>query len=293
MNRRSILEAPLASLPSLATTMSLISRKNVLRALNIVFRTCLLMLVTIAAASGGEQADKAKWIQLFNGKNLDGWIVKIKGHELGQNFGDTFRVENGVLRVAYDKYKTKFKGQFGHLFYRDKFSHYRLRVEYRFVGEQAAGGPAWAIRNSGVMIHGEAPETMGKDQDFPASIEVQLLGGNGTDDRPTANLCTPGTNVVMEGELITRHCTNSTSKTYHGDQWVTVEIEVHGNKIIRHIVEGKTVIEYNQPQLDEQDAHARELIAKSGKMLESGTISLQSESHPVEFRKVELLKLDD
>jgi len=279
MKRRSFLEAPRARLACLTVAA-------------IVFGTGLLMLLTTAGVRGGEQADQTKWIQLFNGKNLDGWVVKIKGHELGENFGDTFRVESGVLKVAYDKYK-KFKGQFGHLFYRDKFSHYRLRVEYRFVGEQADGGPGWAIRNSGVMIHGESPETMGRNQDFPASIEVQLLGGNGTDERPTANLCTPGTNVVMNGELITRHCTNSSSKTYHGDQWVTVEIEVRGSKVVRHIVEGKTVLEYNEPQLDDRDEHARELIAKNGKLLETGTISLQSESHPVEFRKVELLKLDE
>ncbi|HEY2251244.1 MAG TPA: DUF1080 domain-containing protein [Planctomycetaceae bacterium] len=258
----------------------------------------LCAILHVSAQFAGSQPEKApkksQWVPLFNGKDLDGWIVKIKSHELGENFGDTFRVENGILKVAYDRKYKKFRGQFGHLFYREKFSHYRLRVEYRFVGEQADGGPAWAIRNSGVMIHGEAPETMGRDQDFPASIEVQLLGGNGQDERPTANVCSPGTNFVMNGELITRHCTNSTSKTYHGDQWVTVEIEVHGSKLIRHIVEGKTVLEYNEPQLDNTDAHARELIAKAGKkLLESGTISLQSESHPVEFRKVELLKLDD
>jgi hypothetical protein len=250
----------------------------------------LLCLAFAPIRAADEPAGK-DWIPLFNGKNLDGWIVKIKGHDLGENFGDTFRVEDGILKVRYDRKYKKFRGQFGHLFFREKFSHYRLRVEYRFVGEQADGGPAWAIRNSGVMIHGESPDTMGRDQDFPASIEVQLLGGNGTEERTTANLCTPGTNVVMKGELITRHCTNSTSKTYHGDQWVMVEIEVHGSKVIKHIVDGKTVLEYNEPQLDESDAHAKELLAKHGKLLDGGTISLQSESHPVEFRKVELLKL--
>jgi len=232
------------------------------------------------------------WIQLFNGKNLDGWTPKIKGYEAGENFGDTFRVENGVLKVAYDKYD-KFDNKFGHLFYKDPFSNYVLRVEYRFVGEQSPGGPGWAIRNSGVMIHGESPSTMGMDQDFPASIEVQLLGGNGRDPRTTANLCTPGTHVVMKGELIKRHCTNSNSKTYHGDQWVTVEIEVRGNKVIKHIIDGQTVLEYNQPQLDDDDPHAKQLAAKQGKMLSGGTISLQSESHGVEFRKVELRKLAD
>jgi len=258
-------------------------------------RLVLLLALVVTSALAivrAAEPEKEKWTPLFNGKDLEGWTPKIKGHKAGENFGDTFRVENGVIKVGYDKYGP-FEGRFGHLFYRDSFSHYRLRIEYRFVGEQANGGPGWAFRNSGVMLHGERPETMEVDQEFPASIEVQFLGGNGKDARPTANLCTPGTHVVMNGQLITRHCTNSTSKTYHGDQWVTVEIEVHGNRLIRHKIDGQTVLEYSEPQLDEGDAHAKKLAEKQGKMLKSGTISLQSESHPIEFRKVELLKLDD
>ena len=252
----------------------------------------LLCLILVPARAAEDEA-KNKWVSLFNGKNLDGWIVKIKGHELGENFGDTFRVEEGLLKVRYDRKYKKFRGQFGHLFYKEKLSHYRLRVEYRFVGQQADGGPDWAIRNSGVMIHGEDPKAMEKDQNFPSSIEVQLLGGNGKDERSTANVCSPGTHYVKDGNLVTQHCANSTSKTYHGDQWVTVEIEVHGGKLIRHIVEGKVVFEYSQPQLDDTDPHSQELLKTQPKMLESGTISLQSESHPIDFRKVELMKLDE
>ncbi len=195
--------------------------------------------------------------------------------------------------MRYDKY-SEFGERFGHLFYKDKFSNYRFRVEYRFVGEQVKGGPGWAIRNSGVMVHGESPELMAKDQDFPASIEVQLLGGSGTGMRTTANLCTPGTHVVMSDMLIKRHCTTSKSKTYHGDGWVTVEIEVRGNKVIRHVIEGETVLEYNHPQLDDSDAHSKELIRKNGGVqLSGGSISLQSESHPIDFRKVEIQVLED
>ncbi len=155
------------------------------------------------------------------------------------------------MKVAYDKYP-KFDGKFGHLFYKTPFSHYRLRIEYRFVGDQCRGGPGWALRNSGVMIHGQPPESMRKDQEFPVSIEVQFLGGNGRNKRSTANVCTPGTNIVMGGKLITEHCTDSKAKTYHGDQWVTVEAEVHGNGVIKHIVNGETVIEYEKAQLDDQ-----------------------------------------
>jgi hypothetical protein len=255
---------------------------------------CGLALVLVATdlASGQDQSPKGKWVQLFNGKDLTGWKVKLAGHEVGDNWGDTFRVENGVLKVAYDKY-TKFDSKFGHLFHEKPYSNYIFRVEYRFVGDQCPGGPSWALRNSGVMIHGQTPESMRKDQSFPVSIEVQFLGGTGG-KRPTANLCTPGTHVVMEGKLVKQHCINSTAKTYDGDQWVTVEVEVHGNKLIRHKIGGETVIEYTQPQLDENDTDAKGLIKKNGGvMLNGGTISLQAESHPVEFRKVEIMELDE
>jgi len=250
------------------------------------------LLVAVAVAVTAEPDPQEKWIPLFNGKDLTGWKVKIAGHELGDNYGNTFRVEDGILKVCYDQYKN-FDGKFGHLFYEKPFSNYRLRVEYRFVGEQTPGGAGWAFRNSGAMIHGQSPESMGKNQNFPVSIEVQLLGGDGTKPRSTANLCTPGTNVVMNGKLITQHVINSSSETYHGDQWVTVEVEARGNTI-RHIVGGKTVLEYTDPQLDEKDADARRLLeAGQDKMLRGGSISVQSESHPVEFRKIELLKLPD
>ncbi len=235
-----------------------------------------------------------EWIQLFNGRDLADWTPKIKGFEAGDNFADTFRVEDGVLKVGYDKYTGPFRGRFGHLFYNKPFSNYFLRVEYRLTGQQAEAGPAWATRNSGVMIHGQSPQSMRKDQDFPVSIEVQFLAGDGKTPRPTANVCTPGTNIVMDGKLHTQHCTNSSSDTFLNDQWVTAEIEVHGNKLIRHKVNGKTVLEYSEPQLDPNDPDGKRLVdAGQAKPLTGGTISLQSESHPVEFRKVELMQLPE
>lgn len=262
---------------------------------------CLVFLtVTVSAEESvsepSAEAETGQWVSLFNGNDLDGWTPKIRFHELGDNFANTFRVEEGLLKVRYDGYD-EFGKRFGHLFYKTPFSHYRFRVEYRFVGQQCKDGPGWATRNSGVMIHGEAPETMEIDQEFPVSIEVQLLGGDGTHPRPTANLCTPGTHVEMNGKLFKPHCTNSTSKTYHGEQWVTVEMEVHGNRLIKHIIDGKTVLEYAKPQYDPTDPLFAHL--KSGSqtpqdlMLDGGSISLQSESHPIDFRKVEIMPLDE
>jgi len=250
---------------------------------------CLLWPIAMQAQ---EKPKEASWVSLFNGKDLSGWTPKIKGYELGDNFGNTFRVEDGVMKVSYDQYQ-EFDRKYGHIFYKDKFSHYRIRIEYRFVGEQCPGGEGWAMRNSGVMLHCQPPETMAKDQNFPVSIEVQFLGGLGKGPRSTANLCTPGTHVVMNGELIKRHCTNSKSRTFDGDQWVTVEAEVHGDKTIKHFVNGEEAIAYEQPQYDDSDPDAKRLIKGSERLIREGYISLQSESHPIEFRKVEILVLKE
>jgi hypothetical protein len=233
------------------------------------------------------------WIQLFNGRDLDGWTPKFAKHDLGVNLHDTFRVEDGLLKVRYDKWP-RFDGEFGHLFYRDEFSYYRIAAEYRFVGEQIAGGADWAVRNNGLMLHSPHPRTMLTDQNFPISIEVQLLGGPGNGQpRTTANLCTPGTHVVMNGQLHTAHCANSTSKTYDGDQWVRVEVEVHGDEVIRHIVEGQTVLEYTKPQIGGGSVDPVDSAVKiDGTPLTAGYISLQAETAPIDFRKVELLNLE-
>ena len=257
--------------------------------------------VTLAAAVQGKKSapplkndtNKPAWIQLFNGRDLDGWTPKFAKHDLGENFNDTFRVENGLLEVRYDKW-THFDGEFGHLFYKDPFSYYRLVAEYRFVGEQVPGGPVWAIRNNGLMLHSPHPKTMLKDQDFPISIEFQLLGGlsNGK-PRSTANVCTPGSNIVMDGQLYTQHCTNSTSKTYDGDQWVHVEAEVHGDELIQHFVDGVKVLEYTKPQMGGgQVAPVDPAVKIDGTPMTSGYISIQAETAPADFRKIELLNLE-
>ena len=257
------------------------------------FMTRLAMvLILIAFVSASREKNSAPtWISLFNGKDLNDWKIKIRDHAIGENFANTFSVSNGTMKVNYDGYE-KFNEQFGHIYYKQKFSSYLLSIEYRFVGEQAKGGPDWAIRNSGVMIHCQAPETIGLKQDFPISIEVQFLGGNGKDERHTANLCTPGTHVVYKGKLLTDHCVNSSSKTYHGDQWVRVDVLVLGNKTIKHIVNGDTVLVYEKPQIGGGVVSDYDPKEKTdGKLLNEGYISLQSESHPIEFRKVELFDL--
>ncbi|MCW3464267.1 3-keto-disaccharide hydrolase [Chitinophaga nivalis] len=252
--------------------------------------TTLLLLAGLYTSAQKKTAPH-QWLQLFNGKDLKDWDIKISGHDLNDNVGNTFRVENGLLTVSYDHYDA-FNEQYGHIFYKKNFSAYLLVVEYRFTGDQVKGGPGWAYRNSGVMLHGQTAASMTKDQDFPISLEEQLLGGNGKDERSTANLCTPGTNVVMNGKLITDHCISSTSKTYPGDGWVRAEALVLRDSVIKHIVEGDTVLVYNKPQIGGGNVlHANPAVKQDGKLLTEGSISLQSESHPVAFRKVALFDL--
>jgi len=244
-------------------------------------------MVAMVALAGGAMAEEGKWESLFNGKDLTGWTPKIRGCEAGDNFQNTFRVKDGVLRVDYSDYKT-WDNRYGHLFYAKKYSHYKLRAEYRFVGEQLTGGPGWAHRNSGIMIHSESPQMMELNQDFPTSLEVQLLGGTGKGERTTGNLCTPGTHVEIGGKLETTHCITSKSKTFHGEQWVTIEVEVPGSERIKHFINGEEVISYAKPVYG-GDAHAEALAKAAGtKLISEGYFCLQSESHPVEFRKVEI-----
>jgi hypothetical protein len=238
-------------------------------------------------AAPWRNAPRADWQELFNGKNLDGWVVKFAHHELGDNYADTFRVENGVIRVMYDKYGD-FGTRFGHLFYKQKLSHYVLALEYRFFGEQAKGGPSYAKLNSGVMMHSQAPESILKEQDWPISVEAQFLAG----DRTTMNVCTPGTEIYMNGQMVKAHCTNSSSRKYGDEGWIAVEVEVLGGESIRHLIDDVVVLEYQKPSIGGGVANGWDpAIKKDGTLLTEGYIGLQAESQPVEFRNIRLLNL--
>lgn len=251
----------------------------------------LLSLAGALCLQGFTQSSDTGWIQLFNGKDLSGWRPKITGFPLDSNYAHTFRVDSGLLTVSYDQYDS-FSNHFGHLFYEKPFSYYLIAVEYRFIGQQLKGGPDWAYKNSGIMLHCQPPGTMLTDQDFPVSIEAQLLGARDSGERPTANVCTPGTNIVMKGKLITQHCINSSSPSFRGSEWVRVEVMVLGDSVIKQIVNGDTVLVYEKPQWGNGNVnHFDPSIKKDGQLISSGYIALQSESHPVQFRKVEIRDL--
>lgn len=257
------------------------------------FAACAVVALGLVLAASPAVA-KERWRPIFNGKNLDGWTPKVNHRPAGENWRNTFVVKDGALRVSYDEYGGKFTDEFAHLIYNTPLSSYRLRLEYRFLGGSAPGVPAWAVRNSGVMIHGQAPEAMAIDQPYPVSVEAQLLGGAPGETRPTGNVCTPGTTVSFNGEPMKAHCRNSTSPTFQDGTWVRFEIEVHGGRLVRQFVNGALVMEYGDLHLDPSEykrfANVDPGDAKPDK-LEGGYISLQGESSPVEFRKIELMAL--
>ncbi len=236
--------------------------------------------------------EKEQWIKLFNGKDLRNWIVKINHHDAGENFGNTFRAEDGIIKVRYDQYGN-FENQFGHLYYKKPFSYYHLKLEYRFVGELQKGAPAYTLRNSGVMLHALDPRTMLRHQDWPISVEMQFLGGLGDGKRrPTGNMCSPGTEIIYKGEMYPGHCLESSSQTYEGDQWVRAEAIVLGDSLITHIINGDTVLQYAKPQIGGGVATGYDPKLKiDGKLLSSGYIGLQSEGQPVDFRNIQIREL--
>ena len=219
-------------------------KKTISPAFLFLFLSCIL----VQGYTTKNEKSKEDWMPLFNGKNLEGWDIKITGQPLNDNYKNTFRVEDSMIRVVYDQYKT-FDDKFGHLYYQTPFSYYIIRYQYRFTGNQTPGGADWNVRNSGVMIHSQSAKSVEINQDFPVSVEVQLLGGLDKGERPTGNVCTPGTQVHMKGSLRPEHCVNSSSKTYNGDQWVSMTVVVLGDSIVKHIVEGDTVLTYEKPQI--------------------------------------------
>lgn len=253
-----------------------------------------IFLATLYLATIGLQACKVKqasepeWKALFNGKDLKNWTAKIYPYEVGDNFANTFRVVDGVIQVNYDGYGAQYDNRFGHLYYDTPYSHYHLKLEYRFYGDLYPGAPSYTLRNSGVMFHSQDPRTMPKDQDWPISVEMQFLGGLGDGkSRPTGNMCSPGTHIFYQNQLLTTHCVNSTSKTYHGDQWVKAELIVLGDSLVQHIIEGDTVLTYSKPQIGGDVVNNYDPRIKiDGRALKSGFIALQSEGQPVEFKNI-------
>ena len=255
--------------------------------------TYVLLLVFVCCAQPKKEETEEQWIELFNGKDINDWIVKVHHHDPGVNFGNTFRVEDGMIKVRYDQYDD-FNDQFSHLYYKTPFSHFHLKLEYHFTGELQKGAPDYTMLNSGVMFHSQDPRGMLKEQNWPISVEMQFLAGLGDGNpRPTGNMCSPGTEIVYNGELYKDHCLNSTSPTFDKDEWVKAELIVLGDSLVTHIINGDTVLQYTNPTMGGGVVNGYDsAIWQPGKPLTSGYIALQSEGQPIDFRYIELKILE-
>jgi hypothetical protein len=256
--------------------------------------TILGIVMILLSCSAGKEKKDQEWTHLFNGQDIEDWIVKIHHHDAGVNFGNTFRVEDGMIKVRYDQYGD-FNDQFSHLYYKQPFSHFHLVVEYRFTGELQKGAPDYTLLNSGVMFHSQDPRSMLKEQNWPISVEMQFLAGlDDGNPRPTGNMCSPGTDIVYNGEVYDGHCLNSTSKTYDRNEWVRAELIVLGDSLITHIINGDTVLQYSKPTMGGGVVQGYDsTLWRPGQPLTSGYIALQSEGQPIDFRKVELRNLEE
>ncbi|CAN5410530.1 DUF1080 domain-containing protein [soil metagenome] len=250
------------------------------------------VFIFLISSCARKKENTHEWTPLFNGTDIDNWTVKIHHHDVGINFGNTFRVQDSIIRVVYDQYG-EFNDQFGHLYYKKPFSNFHLKLEYRFVGELQRGAPDYTLRNSGVMFHSQDPRTMPKEQNWPISVEMQFLGGLGDGNpRPTGNMCSPGTEIFFNGSLYPSHCLNSTSKTYDGDQWVKAELIVYGDSLVTHLINGDTVLRYTKPQMGGGVVNGYDsTLWKPGQLLSSGFIALQSEGQPVDFKRILIKEL--
>ena len=269
-----------------------------------IFYLFLVILVCESCNNndGKKEINKEDWESLFNGKDLAGWDIKIKGHPLNENYKNTFRIEDSMIRVVYNDYE-KFDNQFGHLYRHKPYSYYKLKLQYRFVGDHLADAPEWADRNSGVMLHSQSAQSVNLNQNFPVSLEFQFLCGNGKDTVPTGNVCTPGTFITYNGKPFLGHIQNSTSKTYLKNEWISAEAEVYGDSLIRHIINGDTVLTYTNAMIGEGFVSNTSSwtwagitdsliwINKANTPLKEGHIALQAESQPVDFRRIEILDL--
>ena len=275
-----------------------------MRNIIVAFLAVLITLLLAPSCNNNEKKENSKeeWVPLFDGTDLTGWDIKVAGQPLNDNYKNTFRVQDSILRISYDQYD-KFDNKFGHIYYQSPFSYYKIKFHYRFVGAHLKDAPVWADMNSGIMIHSQSAQSVNIGQDFPVSLEMQLLADTGTHDRTTGNICTPGTQIHLFDSLRTDHCISSTSKTYPSEIWVNGEAEVYGDSLIRHIIEGDTVLTYTKPVIgggfvsntnNWTTAHITDSIFwinKAGTPLREGYIALQAESQPVDFRRIEILNL--
>ena len=120
---------------------------------------------------------------------------------------------------------------------------------------------------------------METDQKFPDSIEFQFLGQDASGTRPTGSICTPGTYIDKDGQTIKKHVIKSSFAAPPAGEWVVAEAVCKDGEL-QHIINGEVVVSYSNPRTDD------------GAPVTHGWISLQAESHPIQFRNIVVRELN-
>ncbi len=124
-----------------------------------------------AQSSAPAKTPSARKIELFNGKNLDGWYTFIKGKGKNTDANHVFGVQKGNIVISGE--------EFGCITTNDEYENYKLLVEYRW-GERTFDPRVEKARDSGVLIHSTGDDG-GYSGTWMFSIECQLIEG-GTGD---------------------------------------------------------------------------------------------------------------
>lgn len=223
------------------------------------------------------------WVNLFNGKDLTGWVPLIHKSKVGENYMDTFRADsvNKVIRIAYDKYPNQsFDGRIGNLYYNKRLTNYRVRVTYRFIEPQAKNPVSWGRNNSALMIFAVDPYTITGDPQLPPMIELQLLGSPSAGGTTSPNYCDLG---GMSMQQHSARCGNNGSgkAPNPANQWTTVEAEVHVTGVTKVFQLPDTT---NPAQTMSGPRYMNQAVT-------GGFVALQSESQPIEFKDILLKEL--
>jgi hypothetical protein len=283
---------------------ALLSKSGKTRALLTAFAGSALL--TTAAFAG---PNDSVWTRLFNPKDTSlstNWDIHIRGEALNSDSRRTFRRaivgSDTVIEVNYDQYTGSWGGDagpFGHMGYKLRaFSYYLLRGEYQVWGTQATGGPSWAFQNNGFMLHSQPVNTMTLNQDFPISLEAQLYGpGQGSS---TMNLCTPGTgfSTTPTGTVSSTHCVNAknTTRAALNTGWQKVSALVLGDSVIKFMAGADgmdSVYQFYKPvYLSGNVSNPPSGVPANNTRLTGGYITIQSETHPFRFRRIDVLNLE-
>jgi hypothetical protein len=172
-----------------------------LLAITLLLITMLAFTEYSTAQSGSE--NKPESIILFNGKDLNNWVFKLKDPSVDP--AKVFTIRGEVIHISGNP--------FGYMRTKETYSDYKLHVEWRWLGEAS---------NSGVFVNAQPPDSI-----WLKCVECQLKAGNAGDF------------VCMNGADMTERTDKSkpfvnklaASSEKPAGEWNTMEVTCKANTI--------------------------------------------------------------